>query len=80
MQLLTAKPVFYVANVSEDALGNVDADKHYQALAALARSEGARVIAISAALEAQITLVLQPDATSGQDAALHGLVTEANNN
>jgi len=55
MQLLTAKPVFYVANVGEDALGNVEADKHFQALAALARSEGARVIPISAALEAQIT-------------------------
>lgn len=32
------------------------------------------------ALKAQITLVLQPDATSGQDAALHGLITEVNNN
>ncbi|MCU0657872.1 MAG: redox-regulated ATPase YchF [Polyangiaceae bacterium] len=54
MQLLTAKPVFYVANVSEEALANVDADKHFQALKAFATEEGAQVIPICAALEAQI--------------------------
>jgi hypothetical protein len=54
MQLLTAKPVFYVANVSEEALANVQAEKHYQALAAFAKEEGAQVIPICAALEAQI--------------------------
>jgi ribosome-binding ATPase len=54
MQLLTAKPVFYVANVSEEVLANVATDKHYQALAALAQEEKAQIIPICAALEAQI--------------------------
>jgi GTP-binding protein YchF len=54
MQLLTAKPVFYVANVSEEALGKVEGDKHFQALLAHATEEGARVIPICASLEAQI--------------------------
>jgi GTP-binding protein YchF len=54
MMLLTAKPVFYVANVSEDALTKLDSDKHYQALMAHAKAENARVVPVCAALEAQI--------------------------
>ena len=55
MFLLTSKPVFYVANVSEAALANLAGEKHYQALADLAKREGAGIVPISAALEAQIT-------------------------
>jgi GTP-binding protein YchF len=54
MQLLTAKPSLYVANVDEGSLANVGANKHYAAIQALAESEGAQVIPICAALEAQI--------------------------
>ncbi len=54
MQLLTAKPVFYVANVDEAVLGDVSKDEHYRALAAHAREENAPVVPISAAVEAQI--------------------------
>ena len=54
LSLLTAKPVFYVANVDEGSLGHVEDNPHYQALAKLAGSEGAEVVAICAALEAQI--------------------------
>jgi GTP-binding protein YchF len=54
LQLLTIKPTFYVANVNETDLGNVEKNEHYQALLALAKSEGARVVPICAALEAQI--------------------------
>jgi GTP-binding protein YchF len=54
LSLLTAKPVFYVANVDESSLGKLDQNAHYVALLAHAKSEGARVVAISAALEAQI--------------------------
>jgi ribosome-binding ATPase len=54
MSLLTAKPVFYVGNVSEAALSALDGEKHYQALLDFAKTEGARVVPISAALEAQI--------------------------
>ncbi len=54
MQLLTAKPTFYVANVGEDSLGRLEDNQHYQALAAMAEKEGAKVVPICAALEAQI--------------------------
>ena len=54
MFLLTRKPVFYVANVTEAALSNLADDKHFQALAAHAKSEGAQIVPICAALEEQI--------------------------
>jgi len=54
MMLLTGKPVFYVANVSEAALLDLAGEKHYQALLAHAKAEGARVVAICASLEEQI--------------------------
>ncbi len=54
MQLLTAKPAFYVANVDEASLTNLEANPHYVALAKLAASEGAPIVAVCAALEAQI--------------------------
>ncbi len=54
MQLLTAKPAFYVANVDEGSIARLDANPHYRALEALARAEGAPVVAVCAALEAQI--------------------------
>jgi GTP-binding protein YchF len=54
LSLLTAKPVFYVANVDESSLGKLDQNPHYVALLAHAKAEGSKVVAISAALEAQI--------------------------
>src|SRR5690606_15555728 len=54
LQLLTAKPVFYVANVDESDIGDVESNQHYQALVAYAAREGAPVVPICAALEAQI--------------------------
>jgi ribosome-binding ATPase YchF (GTP1/OBG family) len=51
---LTAKPVFYVANVDESSLGKLDENPHHRALLAHAEAEGSRVVPISAALEAQI--------------------------
>jgi len=54
LSLLTAKPVFYVANVDESSLGKLDQNRHYVALVAHAKAEGSRVVPISAALEAQI--------------------------
>jgi len=54
LSLLTHKPVFYVANVDETSLGKLGDNKYYQALLAHAQSEGARVVAICAQLEAQI--------------------------
>ncbi len=54
MQLLTSKRMFYVGNVAESALGNVLGDKHYAKLVEFAKSEGAPVVPICAAIEAQI--------------------------
>jgi len=54
MQLLTSKRMFYVGNVDEASLGNLAANKHYQALVAFAKEEGAPVVPICAQLEEQI--------------------------
>jgi len=54
LSLLTAKPSLYVANVDEASLAGVSKNPHFARLEALARSEGAKVIPICAALEAQI--------------------------
>src|SRR6187399_625296 len=42
LSLLTHKPVFYVANVDEGSLANLEKNQHYVALAAHAKSEGAK--------------------------------------
>jgi GTP-binding protein YchF len=52
LELLTEKPVIYVANVSESEVNS--GNKHVDALSKVAQTEGADVIIISAALEAQI--------------------------
>jgi GTP-binding protein YchF len=54
MHLLTAKPTFYIGNVDEASLGKLEANLHYRALEKHAAAEGAPVVAICAALEAQI--------------------------
>ncbi|MBT6116986.1 MAG: redox-regulated ATPase YchF [Rhodospirillaceae bacterium] len=58
LQLLTAKPVLYVANVSEEdaAAGN----RHTEAVAARAAAEGAEYVVISAAIEAELSLLSDP--------------------
>jgi GTP-binding protein YchF len=52
--LLTLKKVFYVANVAETQLAGAGADKHVRALRAHADAEGAPVVIICAAAEAEI--------------------------
>src|SRR6185312_5345683 len=44
----------YIANVDEGSLGNLEKNKHFQALKARADAEGAPVVPICAALESQI--------------------------
>lgn len=55
MPLLSAKPIIYVANVSEDMVAEepVD-DPHYSAMKKFAESEHSGIISISAGLEAEI--------------------------
>ncbi len=52
LQLLTAKPVVYVANVDEASIHT--GNRHVEALRALVKKEQAEVVVISAAIEAQI--------------------------
>jgi len=52
LQLLTAKPVVYVANVDEGSVHT--GNKHVDALRNLVKQENAEVVVISAAIEAQI--------------------------
>ncbi|MCA9692993.1 MAG: redox-regulated ATPase YchF [Nannocystaceae bacterium] len=54
LALLTAKPVIYVANVSEAQLAADLEDPYVAPLVEIARAEGAEVVVISAAIEAEI--------------------------
>ena len=55
MGLLTAKPVIYAANMSEDDLmSGMDENPHYKAVQELARAEGAECIPICAKTEEDI--------------------------
>ncbi len=59
LQLLTSKPVLYVCNVEEAsaATGNAFSD----AVMARARSEGARAVVVSAAIEAEVSQLPEAD-------------------
>lgn len=53
--LLTAKPVIYACNMSEeDFAGNIEKNARYRAVKALAEKEGSQALPICAQLEAQI--------------------------
>jgi len=58
LHLLTAKPVMFVANVNEDGFENND---YLTRLQALATAEGAEVVAVCAAIEAEIALLEEAD-------------------
>lgn len=58
LQLLTAKPVMYIANVDESGFDN---NPHLDAVRKLATSEGAEVVPVCAAIEAEIALLDDDD-------------------
>ena len=58
LHLITAKPVMYVANVDE---GGFEDNPHLDAVRELASGEGAEVVAICAAIEAEIALLDDTD-------------------
>ncbi len=62
LQLLTAKPVIYVANVEESVLP--DGNEHSAKLMEVAAEEGAEVVVISASIEAQIAELEEADERS----------------
>ena len=51
LHLLTVKPTLYIANVAEDGFQN---NPHLDAVCALAAAEGAEVVAVCAAIEAEL--------------------------
>jgi ribosome-binding ATPase len=55
LNLMTGKPVLYVANVEEAAAAT--GNRHSQRVEELARSEGARAVVIAAAIEAEIAVL-----------------------
>ncbi|NLZ55977.1 MAG: redox-regulated ATPase YchF [Clostridiaceae bacterium] len=57
LSLLTAKPVLYAANVSEDEVADPENNPHVRALRELAAETGAEVVVVSAAIEAEIALL-----------------------
>lgn len=54
LSLLSAKPVLYIANVSEDEAASADGNPHYEAVKAIAAAEGAEALSISAKIEEEI--------------------------
>ncbi len=61
LHLITAKPVMYIANVDE---GGFDSNPHLEAVERYAAAEGAAVVAICAAIEAEIAVL---DATDRRE-------------
>ncbi|MEM7611554.1 MAG: redox-regulated ATPase YchF [Pseudomonadota bacterium] len=58
LQLLTGKPVMYIANVNEDGFEN---NPYLDKLTAVAAKEGASVVAVCAAIEAEIAVLDDED-------------------
>ncbi|MDO5457465.1 MAG: redox-regulated ATPase YchF [Atopococcus tabaci] len=52
--LLTAKPMLYVANVSEESMADYSENDYVKEVQAIADSEGAEVVVISAAIEEEL--------------------------
>jgi len=59
LQLMTSKPVLYVCNVEEGAAATGNA--HSVRVAARAAAEGAGVVTVSAAIEAEVSLLAEDD-------------------
>lgn len=53
--LLSAKPVIYACNMSEDDFANIDENAHFNTVKAIADKEKAEILPICAALEAEIS-------------------------
>lgn len=60
LHMITLKPVMYISNVDERGFEN---NPYLDAVAALAREEGAEVVAICAAIESEIALLDDADKT-----------------
>lgn len=61
LTLLTAKPILYVANVSESDIAHYEDNVYYQQIKSYAVAEGAEVLAISAQVEAEVAELDEAD-------------------
>jgi len=61
LQLITSKPLFYVANVSESQIANADKDPLVMKVREFADKEGATVVPMCAAIEAEIMQLPKED-------------------
>lgn len=59
--LLTIKPMIYVANMSEEDISNPDANPYYAKVKELAASENNDVVAISAKIEEELSMLDKED-------------------
>lgn len=66
-QLLTTKPVIYVANLNEDELADPSSNPHYVKLAERAKAEGNQIVAISAQIEAELSQLAADERTDYLD-------------
>lgn len=62
LNLLTLKPIIYIANVAEDEAADPDTNPHVKDLEAYAEKEGAHVVAVSAKIEAEIAELPEDEA------------------
>ena len=67
MFLLTDKPSFFVANVKDDQLANIDQDSLVARVRKLGEDRGMPVVVISAAIEAEIMRLPEEEHPAGKE-------------
>lgn len=61
LYLLTAKPILYISNVSEEQLSNIKNDKYYNEVKAYAEKENAKVIPLCVKIEEELSTLEEND-------------------
>ena len=61
LYLLTAKPILYISNVSEEQLSNIENDKYYNEVKAYAEKENAKVIPLCVKIEEELSTLEEND-------------------
>ena len=61
LYLLTAKPILYISNVSEEQLSNIENDKYYNEVKDYAEKENAKVIPLCVIIEEELSTLEEND-------------------
>ena len=61
LYLLTAKPILYISNVSEEQLSNIENDKYYNEVKDYAEKENAKVIPLCVKIEEELSTLEEND-------------------